>query len=54
MIADIDVSRHADQVKAMAEEWLEAQSHAEALRYLVELCGGIETVDFELQRTVTW
>lgn len=38
----------------MTGEWNEAQSHAEALKRLVESCGGIETIEFELQRTVTW
>lgn len=38
----------------MAGEWDEAQGHVDALKRLVDSCGGIQTIEFELQRTVTW
>lgn len=38
----------------MGNDWSEAQGHAEALVRLVESRGGMQVLDFELQRTVTW
>ncbi|XPS78634.1 hypothetical protein M3J09_010644 [Ascochyta lentis] len=39
---------------ALESEWEEAQGHVEALNHLIDSCGGIQEMDFELQRTVTW
>lgn len=39
---------------ALGHDWAEAQGHIDALVRLVDTCGGMQALDFELQRTVTW
>ncbi|KAF1952571.1 hypothetical protein CC80DRAFT_552383 [Byssothecium circinans] len=36
------------------QEWDQARGHLEAMQRLLDIRGGIHTIDFELQRTVTW
>ncbi|KAF2642854.1 hypothetical protein P280DRAFT_478917 [Massarina eburnea CBS 473.64] len=36
------------------QEWDEARDHLEAMQRLLNMRGGMQTVDFELQRAVTW
>ncbi|KAF2812301.1 uncharacterized protein BDZ99DRAFT_264432 [Mytilinidion resinicola] len=38
----------------MSAEWDEAKRHLEALIRIVDLRGGVSTLDFELQRKITW
>ncbi|KAF2179218.1 hypothetical protein K469DRAFT_716492 [Zopfia rhizophila CBS 207.26] len=35
-------------------DWDQARGHVEALQRIIDSCGGVHTLDFELQRTVTW
>ncbi|KAH7083168.1 hypothetical protein BKA63DRAFT_584429 [Paraphoma chrysanthemicola] len=39
---------------AIVTDWGEAQGHADALVRLVEICGGLQALDVDLQRTVAW
>ncbi|KAF2654937.1 hypothetical protein K491DRAFT_445687 [Lophiostoma macrostomum CBS 122681] len=39
---------------AVDNEWDQASSHLGALHRILDARGGVETVDFELQRTFTW
>ncbi|KAF2690328.1 hypothetical protein K458DRAFT_102141 [Lentithecium fluviatile CBS 122367] len=36
------------------QAWDEARGHVEALQHVLSMRGGIQTLDFELQRTVSW
>ncbi|KAF2493520.1 hypothetical protein BU16DRAFT_82091 [Lophium mytilinum] len=38
----------------LSAEWDEARRHLEALIRIVDLRGGVSTLDFELQRQITW
>jgi hypothetical protein len=40
--------------KALGSEWDEAKGHLKAMQGIVDGSGGIQAIDFELQRILTW
>jgi hypothetical protein len=40
--------------KALGSEWDEAKGHLKAMQGMVDGSGGIQAIDFELQRILTW
>ena len=44
----------ANCAKGADQAWDEARGHVEALQHVLDMRGGINTLDFELQRRVSW
>jgi hypothetical protein len=44
----------ANHLKSADQAWDEARGHVEALQHVLYMRGGMVTLDFELQRIVSW